>query len=427
MMVGVKKLLDSLTTVIASMGLLAAIPSLSGCGGGDGGDDSVSGLIRQLGADDEDTHLRAAWALKQMKAKAIGPLADALRGADRRLARRAGGVLASIGEGAVGALTEAMADKEFNWPHIAAAALVQIGPPSRAAVDTLLAALKDGDAGGRTMAAYALGRVKLEADTVIPALLNALRDGDDNVREVAANSLGSFGQVAIEPMIAALSDSRVRRKRHVALVLARYGPAAGKAADGLLAMLKGGDDDARGVAVHVLGKIEAKGAAVQTALIAALSDAREHVSETAARLLGKIGAPAVEALIEALGDKDVRRPGYVALALSIIGPPARGATDRLLALLKTGDEDARGLAAFALGKVADGTPKVISALSDALQNDPGEYTVQVYAAEALGRITPPARAARGALTEALKHSNEAVRKAAAAALESIKAAKQAGE
>jgi HEAT repeat protein len=96
-------------------------------------------------------------------------------------------------------------------------------------------------------------------------------------------------------------------------------------------------------------------------------------------------------------------------------------------LLKSGDEESRGLAAFALSKVADGKAEVISALIDALRNDPSPYSVQMYAAEALGRITPPARAAIGALTEAMKHSNEAVRKAASAALKDIKAAKQPGE
>lgn len=409
-------ILRTLTAVIVAA-VLGAVPCLVGCGGGEA-DDSAAGLIRQLGSDDVDTHLQAAWALAKMKGEAIGPLVEALRGKDRALARRAGDVLMTIGQPAVNSLKEALADSEFRWPHVAAAALARIGPPSRAAVDTLLATLKDGDASARAMAAEALGRLKMELNTVMPALLNALRDEDDNVCKKAADSLGNFGEPAIESMIGALSDSRVNRRRHVALVLARFGPLAGKAASGLIAMLKKGDDDARAVAVHTLGKIEAKTAAVVDALIDALSDARDNVSQMAARGLGRIGEPAVGALIEAMENKDTR--SHAALALSIIGPPACKAADRLLVMLKTGDEEARGLAAYALSKVGGGQANVISALTDVLRNDPSEYSVRMYAAEALGRIAPPALAAIPALTEALKHSHEAVRQAAAEALEDIK-------
>ena len=415
-----KRFIDILTAVIVSGVVAAAIPCLSGCGGGgDDDDDGVAALIKQLGSADADTHLRAAWALAKKKALALAPLAVALRSDSRALAERAGEVLAAIGQPAVDVLTKALKDKEFPWPHVAAAALVHIDPTARAAIDTLLATLKDGDGRARAMAADALGRVKLEAATVMAALLNALRDSDDNVCKTAAGSLGKIGAAAIEPMIAALSDSRVSRPRHIALVLARFGPASRKATDAVLAMLKKGDADGRAVAIYTLTRIEAEPAAVIGPLIGALSDVKDEISETAATTLGQIGDPAIGALIEALGDKKVRRPGHAALALAMIGPSARGATDRLLALLKTGDENARGLAAYALSKVAEGKAEVISALVGVLKNDPSPYRVQMYAAEALGRIAPPARAAIPALTEALTHTNEQVRKAAAEALKNI--------
>ena len=144
----------------------------------------------------------------------------------------------------------------------------------------------------------------------------------------------------------------------------------------------------------------------------------EDRSQMAAGVLGRLGAPAVDALIEAMEDKNIR--ARAVLALSMIGPPACKSADRLLVMLKTGDEEARGLAAFALSKVGGGQAKVLSALTDVLQNDPSEYSVHMYAAEALGRIAPPARAAIPALTEALKHSHEAVRQSASEALEDIK-------
>lgn len=392
---------------------------MSGCGA-DRSDESVAKLIEQLGSDDVDTHLRAARALAEKKAQALAPLAEAMRGKDRTLAERAGDVLEAIGEPAAGVLREALADKEFRWPHVAAAVMLKIDPKAKAAVDTLLATLKEGDAGARAMAADVLGRVKLEAATVMPALLKALRDTDDDVCKNAAGSLGNLGAAAIEPMIAALSDAGVRRPGYIAEVLSRFGPAARKAAAALITLLKKGDSGEREEAIRCLGRIEAEPAAVVGPLIGALSDAKDNISEMAARLLGRIGDPAIAALTEALADKKVKRPGHAALALAMIGPPARGATDRLIALLKANDENTRGLAVYALGYVADGAEKVVSALVDVLKNDPSAYRVQMYAAEALGRIAPPARAAIPALTEALKHTSEPVRQAAAAAIENIK-------
>ena len=417
MMACMKKLVDILVAVVVAA-VLGAVPCLSGCGGGDEADDSVAGLIKRLGSDNVDTQLRAAWTLTKMKAEAVGPLTEAMRGKDRTLARRAADVLGAIGEPAVDSLTAALADSAFRWPHVAAAALAQIGPPSRAAVDTLLATLKDGDAEARAMAAETLGSLKLEINAVMPALLNALRDGDDNVCKAAAESLWNFGEGSVDAMVDALSDSRVKRPKHLAIVLARFGPAAGKAASALVALLKKGDVDVRAAAVFALSKIDPDPVVVVGPLIGALSDAGDNISQMAAGVLGRLGAPAVDALIEAMEDKNIR--ARAALALSMIGPPACKSADRLLVMLKTGDEEARGLAAFALSKVGGGQAKVISALTDVLQNDPSGYSVQMYAAEALGRIAPPARAAIPALTEALKHSHEAVRQAASEALEDIK-------
>ena len=97
MMDGMKTLDHSLTAVVVSAVVLAGMCCSSGCGGGEEGDDGVAGLIEQLGSKDPDTHLHAAWALTKMRAKALGPLVEALRSSNRTLARRAGGVLASIG------------------------------------------------------------------------------------------------------------------------------------------------------------------------------------------------------------------------------------------------------------------------------------------------------------------------------------------
>jgi HEAT repeat protein len=270
------------------------------------------------------------------------------------------------------------------------------------------------------MTADTLGRITIAPDKVMSPLLNALRDTDENVCKAAASSLAAIGKPAVEPMILAMSDSRVKHRRYVALVLSKFGPAASKAASPLVEMLKTGDKDQRGLAIHVLRRIRPEPKIAIDPLIAAFNDSEETISESAAQVLGELGAPAVDALTKALQDKKITRPGHAALALARIGHPAAKAVDPLIVLLKTGDESARGQAAYALSKIAHGNQKVVSALVAALQTDPGEYSVQMYAAEALGRLRPPATSAIAALTEAMEHSRRAVRQAASEAIEDIK-------
>jgi HEAT repeat protein len=407
------------TAAIAASVLLAAALCAGGCDRGASEPDTAT-LIEQLGSSDQDTHIKAAWSLAKLKADAIAPLAGALRSTDRTLARRASEVLMTIGAPSAKALKEALADTNYPWPEAAARALAMIEPPSQAVIDTLLGSLKNGDAEARAMSADTLGRITIEADKILPALLNALRDSDTNVCQAATWSLVAIGKPAIEPLISAMSDSRIKHRRHVALALSKVGPAAGKAAAPLVEMLKTGDENHRGLAIHVLRRIGPDPAIVIDPLIAAFNDPNETISQAASQVLGELGAPAVDALTNALSDKKNTRPGHAAIALSRIGYQAAKAVDPLIVLLKNGDEAARGQAAFALSKVAPLEAKIVSALVAALQTDPAEYSVRMYAAEALGRLRPPATAAIPALTEAMKHTHRAVRQAASEAIEDIK-------
>jgi len=407
------------TAAIAASVLLAAVLCAGGCSDNASKPDTAT-LIQQLGSSDPDTQIKAAWSLARMETKAIAPLAEAMRSKDRTLARRASEVLMTIGAPSAKTLKEALADKNHPWPQYVARSLAMVEPPSQSVIDTLLASLKSGDPEARAMTADTLGRITVEPDRILPALLNALRDSDTNVCQAATRSLTAIGKPSVEPMISAISDSRVKHKRYVALALSKFGPAASKAAEPMLEMLKTGDDDHRALAIYVLRRISPDPVIVIDPLIAAFNDPKETISEAAAQVLGELGAPAVDALTNALSDKENTRPGHAALALARIGHPAAKAVDPLIVLLKNGAESARGQAAFALSKIAHGEAKVISALVAALQTDPADYSVRMYAAEALGRLRPPATAAIPALTEAMKHKHRAVRQAASEAIEDIK-------
>jgi len=184
-----------------------------------------------------------------------------------------------------------------------------------------------------------------------------------------------------------------------------------------------GEPGSRETATWYLG--EAGGEEAVPELIDTLKDSDMSVRRYAALALGEIGPAASEAspaLAAALQDSngDVR---YAATgALGRIGPAASEAVPALTAALKDSDVAVRRTAAESLGQIGPGASEAVPALVEALQ-DP-DAPVHVFAAQALGRIGPGAAGAIPALRAALADPNgdNRVRKAAAEALEKIKAA-----
>jgi HEAT repeat protein len=194
----------------------------------------------------------------------------------------------------------------------------------------------------------------------------------------------------------------------------------------------------------------------------------------AASMLSQHGAaavPAIPLLLEPLRDPRETARIYrstVPITLGIIGPPARSAIPALVEVLRTEDPEpdhpeanlwtmARANAAYALGTIGPADrPQAFAALLDAARDTRGriranaivslsmlgvragpetEAVVPVLvgvlddwkdlvesqqgAAELLGSIGPPARAAIPALTAALESRSDGVRAAAKSALEKI--------
>jgi len=191
--------------------------------------------------------------------------------------------------------------------------------------------------------------------------------------------------------------------------------------------------------------LRAAGAPAVPALIQALGDSYSDVRRVAAEALGAIGDPqAVPALIQALGDNDSSVRRAAAEALVKIGAPAVPA---LIQALGDSDSDVRRAAAWALGKLGD--PHAVPALSvwvhageDAARNalqtlrhpalDLTQAVAQVAAQGAWGvliRALPNEKVREAvvglgtpavpALIQALGDSDRNVRRAAAAALGAI--------
>jgi HEAT repeat protein len=92
------------------------------------------------------------------------------------VADTAADALARIGDAAVPALIEGLADPNPAVRAQSARALARMGPKGHAAVPALILALEDESAAVRVNAARALGQIGPDAQEAVPALIRALKD-----------------------------------------------------------------------------------------------------------------------------------------------------------------------------------------------------------------------------------------------------------
>ncbi|MBN2123140.1 MAG: HEAT repeat domain-containing protein, partial [Deltaproteobacteria bacterium] len=188
------------------------------------------------------------------------------------------------------------------------------------------------------------GMAELQDPRVLPTLMRFLGDRDMSLHEAARGGLLRAGDPGIEALVGAFreADSSFRS---------------------VLAETLGGTADPRAVKV----------------LIGRLGDEAPAVSWSAGRSLMRIGRPAVEGLIQALGSGDLSLRRRAAEILGEVRDPR--AVGPLIMLLQEGD---RGLGLSAKwGLVKIGRPSVAGLLS-ALENE--APVVRMRAAEALEEI-----------------------------------------
>ncbi len=167
--------------------------------------------------------------------------------------------------------------------------------------------------------------------------------------------------------------------------------------------------------------LSSEGAAAKAAaraILQASADENEYVRKAAAEALPRLSTPdeGLRVLIAFLADESPHVRQWATRTLAGLGAAAKPAIPAMTEALKDTDVDVRFAAAEALVKL--GVPgRVVPALI-ALLEDKRWYNRR-WAAEILGDVGPPAKAATPALTKVLKDESEDVRKAAAEALKKI--------
>lgn len=204
---------------------------------------------------------------------------------------------------------------------------------SEATGDVKEAGLFDEDECVRINTAYALANDR----TSIPLLVDAMRretlaaiddttaktadnaHGTNPTPGAAARALSTMGAAAIHPLLEALEDDHWWVRAMSADVLARMGPAARAAVFSLVEKV---GDDHWWVRRNALEALRSIGADSGEAVFRAVKDPDYRVRRNAALALcnlGETGDPAVDDLVDVLGDENRYNRFYAGLALRRIG------------------------------------------------------------------------------------------------------------
>ncbi len=272
----------------------------------------------------------------------------------------------------------------------------------------------------RLRAAKDLGRLGWLAREAMPALVAAVGDDDGNVREAAAHAVGQMGPDAVPALVSMLGHHDKYVRRHAVWALGRLGPLARPALTDLCRVLKDADPRTASGAAQALGSLGADGADAVPPLAEAMRGTNIVLCRLAAKALSQIGPPALATLIAHLQHADPFVRCESALGIGWMGAAARSAVP-FLARLVRGPQSSYHHPSYAPDEDTNGpgSEGLTPTSTPAADGQSTEEACRVYAAQALGRIGPPAAGALGELRTAARTGPEALRQAADQAIRLI--------
>lgn len=238
----------------------------------------------------------------------------------------------------------------------------------------------------------------------------ALRDENSRQRRRAGERLVAMGEGAVAPLVEALHDADSVVRRRAASLLWHLGDR--HAPDPLIAALQDDDAEVRIAAVRGLEKLGQERALAP--IVAALAGCQDPTLRSAvASAMARIGAPAVDALLDLLSHSDAVVRAAAADALGKIGVPQ--AVEPLIAALNDADPGVRAAAAYALWPYKDA--RAVQPLIAILEGDTSAWEETAYdTLAAADALTWMGDVAVDALIVALRAPDVTTRRLAAAAL-----------
>lgn len=254
---------------------------------------------------------------------------------------------------AVDELAACLNDAENQVRLAAIDALIAIGTPD--AVTPLAAAFKLDDQQARLKAAAGLGALK--ATAAIDTLAEGLNDSDETIQIAACEAIGEIeSKLGSKPLAEALAKGSTSMKVKVACIDA---------------LARTGGDDAL------------------AALVEALADTNESISEQATTALITIGRPAIPAVIDGLKNSNPKvRSASIKLLRGLGGIPTRGSGLVWYQLARASLSDDPVIKAESVAALAEKGEAVVSELIAGASLDVPE--IREPAAQALELIGEPA-------------------------------------
>jgi HEAT repeat protein len=327
-------------------------------------------LVEKLKSNDEWEWIKTTEALGKIGQLAVPNLIKALKTPEWQVRLGASWALSQIGQPAVSDLAQALEDPNKQVRRSAAFALETMGKTAKEAVPALGKALQDKDPQVCVIASRALKGMGVEAKAAVPQLMDALKNSDNvAVRQNAVHALKNIGpaaKIAIPQLINIWQNPNEDKiiRRYAVWALGEMGSSAKVAVPQFTYALQDIDAVVRQNAAYALGNIGAEAQTSVPELIAALKETNQSVEvrRNVVKALGKIGKldvvaknskdKIVDALIEALKDKDTEVRRRTAEALGNMGMTASKAVLELSEALKDSDENVRNTVIVALGAIA---------------------------------------------------------------------------
>ncbi|MBI2190786.1 MAG: HEAT repeat domain-containing protein [Planctomycetes bacterium] len=303
---------------------------------------AVRPLIAVLGTEDAQLERASTESLKKLGEIAVEPLVAVRDDPDTEEAKRASSVqaLQHLGEGLASQLQDPESDQRVRAIQL----LGQIGSETARARITVLA--KDADARVRLAVMEVLRTKPTEAEREV--LFSAGSDADESVALEAGCALAQGGdERARDLLVRAVSFRQAGSRVRAIQALGAFRGSG--VTESLLPVLEDGDVKVRRAAADALETLADKGA--RAALLKAIeaADQDPRVRLVCARALGKMGSPeGIRKLISLLILKDTSVRASAIEALGEVGPPA---LDALLECLGQPPRARQEGACQALGKI----------------------------------------------------------------------------
>jgi HEAT repeat protein len=416
----------------------------------------IDSLVKELGAPDSVTRMKAVEAIVAQGAAAVPTLTKLLTSESAGQRTYAAYALGRIGEPAKVAapeLVKLVADKEIPVRRAAIRALQAIKPDRAITLPLLAKVLEESDPSVVMLALQSIAEMGKDA---VPALRDALKNPKAKFWALlVARDLGPVAAEALPEIMACLAATEEEIRMQAAIALAEMGPAAKPAAMKLSEMLKSdkhegvkyaaahaltriGDQSATAdlsaaaagtqdallklICVHGIAQLNPTDAAAATAAAMAIADglksqdpklrgiAAQALAES--KIPSAIAAPVMEAALETATPEAI---DTIIATIAKVGAPAVPRVVRGLASPKL-----RPLALRVLAQMGPASAGAAPALAMALAGDPGkDPDFRREAQFVLAQAGPAAAPAVPELIKSLASENEDVRRTAIFALGKI--------